>query len=210
MARGYAQSRSETDFRERDALAEPGRAPASITEKVANKEAQAAQKIVQGISVMASNGKGVPMDAIVENVAEKFLSMRDYLSNEFSDASIKTAAGLATDMTELALMKADRDARVAIAKGYGPNDEEQVSRRMDEKIAETTRSVADGILQLGKQVDDAKFLTKQIAGMVETAIREATTPRANPANESKMKYYKPNDIKQTKVVLNDLYEELIK
>jgi hypothetical protein len=113
-------------------------------------------------------------------------------------------------MTELALLKADRDARVAIARGYGPNDEEQVGKRMDEKIDETTRSLADSILQFSKLVDDEKFLTTQLAGIVETAIREATGPRAAAADEAKMKYYKPNDNKQTKVVLNDLYEELIK
>ena len=210
MARGYSKSRSETDFRERDANDERTQAapPKGISAKQIDSISDPLIKaLVRQSPILPSkspNNPGdkdvLPLDAIFEAVSEAIPST-DFLEKEYSNRAKAAYAAIATDMLELNLLQAERVGRVRAAAEYGPKDEEEVAARMDKQIAEIKSSLKDNIRDLDEQTDGELG----IKSMVQDLAYQITQGVRNGLEKGNGKKYAPTETRERKKQLDTLF-----
>lgn len=110
----------------------------------------------------------------------------------------EVAAGLATDLVELAYLKGVKEVRMAEAKQYGAEDVRQVEARLDAQIAEVASSIRDGVASMPR-VDVA-----EITRLVDASVKDA----GDQQNKIRGDTIRPLDSKGFKKMFNDIYEEL--
>ena len=210
MARGYSKSRSETDFRERDANDERTQAapPKGISAKQIDSISDPLIKaLVRQSPIIPSkspNNPGdkdvLPLDAIFEAVSEAIPST-DFLEKEYSNRAKAAYAAIATDMLELNLLQAERVGRVRAAAEYGPKDEEEVAARMDKQIAEIKSSLKDNIRDLDEQTSGELG----IKSMVQDLAYQITQGVRNGLEKGNGKKYAPTETRERKKQLDTLF-----
>ena len=210
MARGYSKSRSETDFRERDANDERTQAapPKGISAKQIDSISDTLIKaLVRQSPILPSKSPKnpgdkdvLPLDAIFEAVSEAIPST-DFLEKEYSNRAKAAYAAIATDMLELNLLQAERVGRVRAAAEYGPKDEEEVAARMDKQIAEIKSSLKDNIRDLDEQTDGELG----IKSMVQDLAYQITQGVRNGLEKGNGKKYAPTETRERKKQLDTLF-----
>jgi hypothetical protein len=170
---------------------------------------KAAVKSAPGMAFFASDGGDdtplFPADRLLGNLmsggnsstGNAFGGVKEFIQN-LGAPQKEVAAGLATDLVELAYLKGVKEVRVAEAKQYGAEDVRQVEARLDAQIAEVASSIRDGVASMPR-VDVA-----EITRLVDASVKDASDPQNNIRGAT----IKPLDSKGFKKMFNDIYEEL--
>jgi hypothetical protein len=147
-----------------------------------------------------------PVDRLVSNLldggaastGQNFGSLKEFVQ-KLGSPQQKEAAGLATDMVELAYLKGIKSVRMEEAKAYGAEDVRQVEARLDAQIAEVASSIRTSVASMPK-VDVA-----EITKLVDASIKDASDSQ----NKIRGATIKPMDSKGFKKAFNDIYEGLL-
>lgn len=193
MARGYAQSRSETAI------------PAAFV-KLAKSALRDAPQF-RFPPNEDGEGRTVQTDRLFGNIVKgsSTSSGNDYaglkeLILKLPKEGRADAAGLVTDLVELSYLKGIKDVRVAAAREFGAKDAEEVGARIDAQIKDVESSIKDGMASVPKD------FAAVIAVRTSVAVRDAD----DDAQRRRGAFIEATDTKGMKKVLNEIYEELIK
>ena len=192
MARGYAQSRSETASPAVVRLAKSALRDAPQFRFPPNEDGE---------------GRTIQVDRLVGNIVNGGSTSAGNAYDGIKDLITKLpkenradAAGLVTDMVELSYLKGIKELRVAAAREFGEKDAAEVGNRIDAQIKDAQSSIKDGMAAVPKD------FAAVIAVRTGVAIKDAD----DDGQKRRGAFIEATDTKGVKKALNEIYEELLK